>query len=83
MSDTRALGQASNPSSYSAEAVKGLVGVNAGRWYYEVKMTSYGQMMIGWCTSTYAVRSHFTRTAHTHHRTHACARTHTHSPHTR
>lgn len=46
--------EASNPSSYSAEPVKGLVGVNAGRWYYEVKMTSYGQMMVGWCTSAYA-----------------------------
>jgi hypothetical protein len=46
--------QATNSSSsYTTESVKGLVGVNAGRWYYEVKMTTYGQVMVGWCTTAY------------------------------
>jgi len=40
-------------ASYSNEPSRGAVSVNKGKWYYEVKLLNYGQMQVGWATSSY------------------------------
>ncbi|KAL6068610.1 Defective in cullin neddylation protein [Balamuthia mandrillaris] len=42
-----------NTSGYGWEYAKGNVRVSGGKWYYEAVMSSYGQMMVGWCTDDY------------------------------
>jgi hypothetical protein len=44
--------------SHGWVSVRGNTSVTGGRWYYEVKLTGYGQVQIGWCTAnwTYQVR---------------------------
>ena len=38
---------------YSLEPAKGDVIVTSGKWFYEVKLQSYSQFQIGWCTEDY------------------------------
>eukprot|EP01090_Pellita_catalonica_P021918 TRINITY_DN8338_c0_g1_i1.p1 TRINITY_DN8338_c0_g1~~TRINITY_DN8338_c0_g1_i1.p1 ORF type:complete len:612 (+),score=120.40 TRINITY_DN8338_c0_g1_i1:20-1855(+) len=40
-------------SSYSNECARSSVGVNSGKWYFEVKLASGSQFQVGWCTNTY------------------------------
>jgi hypothetical protein len=40
-------------ASYSNENARGVVGVNKGKWYFEVKLLNYSQMQVGWCTTNY------------------------------
>jgi len=37
------------------ENVKGDVKIRGGKWYYEAKLLTYGQMRIGWCTDKCAI----------------------------
>eukprot|EP01091_Cochliopodium_minus_P002264 TRINITY_DN1212_c0_g1_i1.p1 TRINITY_DN1212_c0_g1~~TRINITY_DN1212_c0_g1_i1.p1 ORF type:complete len:586 (+),score=188.95 TRINITY_DN1212_c0_g1_i1:54-1811(+) len=39
--------------AYSLEPAKGDVVVTAGKWFFEVKLNSYSQLQIGWCTEDY------------------------------
>lgn len=49
---TRGL-ELSQNGVYSLEPAKADVVVTAGKWYYEVKLQSYSQLQIGWCTEDY------------------------------
>jgi len=45
-----------NNTSYSAASAKCSVSVKAGRWYYEVRLLSGGNMRIGWATERFKGR---------------------------
>ncbi len=43
-------------STYGLEYVVGNVRVNGGKWQYEARIVTTGQMQIGWCTTNYNPR---------------------------
>jgi len=51
---TKTLEVSNSSSGSSLQAAKGVVGVKAGSWYFEVKVIAQGQrVQVGWCTSSY------------------------------
>src|SRR5690606_13003916 len=48
--------QVENTGNYF-ETVRGDVKVRSGKWYYEVKLLTYGKIHIGWCTDKCQIQS--------------------------
>jgi len=42
-----------NSANYVLQYAKGNVKVNGGKWYFETKLQTSGQILIGWCTTNF------------------------------